>query len=62
MIAIVQELTDANANLPPVSVQPIPEPATNEVIQDTIQVQMLRLLRDITTQNGNNRSRGGQGG
>ena len=49
ILAIVQELADANANLPPVAVQPIPEPAANAVIQDTIQVKMLRLLRDIAT-------------
>ena len=36
ILAIVQELADANANLPPFPVQPIPEPAANAVIQDTI--------------------------
>ena len=36
--------------------------AANAVIQDTIQVEMLRLLRDIATQNGNNGGRGGWGG
>ena len=61
MLAIFQELADANANLPPAVVQPILEPAANAVIQDTIKVEMIRLLRDIAIQNGNNGGRGGRG-
>ena len=62
MLAIVQESADTNAYLPHVTVQLIPKPAANAVIQDTIKVEMLRISRDIPTQNGNNGGRGGQGG
>ena len=41
MLAIVQELAEANANLPPILVQTIPELAANAAIQDTIQVKMI---------------------
>ena len=34
----------------------------NALIQDIIQVEMLQLLRDIATQNGNNGGKGGWGG
>ena len=62
MLVIVQELADANANTPHVAIQSPPAPAANTVIQDTIKVEMLRLLRDIANQNGNNGGRGGRGG
>ena len=61
MLAIVQELADANSNTSLATVQPIPAPAANTVIQDTIQVKILRLLRNITTQNENNGGRGDRG-
>ena len=40
---------------------PPPAPTANAVIQDTIQMEMLQLLRDTAAQNGNNRGIGGCG-
>ena len=62
VLAIVQELAEANANPPTETVQLPPAPVANAVIQDTIQVEMLRLLQDIANRNGNNGGRGGRGG
>ena len=62
MLAIVQSIANINDN-PPVDEgqtppQPPPVSVANDVMQDTVHVEILRLLRDITQQNGNNRQRG----
>ena len=46
MLAIVQELSADNS--PPTEDDPPPEPAVNAVVQDSVQLEMLRLLREIS--------------
>ena len=54
---MVQELAIADNNPPIVDVPPPPQPTANAVLQDNVQVDILRLLREISTER-----RGGQGG
>ena len=58
MLALVQSMVIDN-NQPVEEVQPPtqpqPVPAANAVMQDNMQVKILRLLRNIAQQNGNNR-------
>ena len=61
MLALVQEMAAVNVNPPNEEVQPPQVPAANAVIQDTVQHEMLQLLRSIAA-NGNNGGQSGRNG
>ena len=58
MLELVQSMVNIDSNPPVDEAQPPPQPpplpVTNTVMQDNMQVEILRLLRDIAQQNGNN--------
>ena len=54
---MVQELAIADNSPTTNNTQPPPQPAANAVLQDNVQFNMLRLLREISTER-----RGEQGG
>ena len=62
MLAMVQGFVESNINQPPEEELPQPAPAANAVINDSIQLEMLRLLRDMSSQNNAYPGRGGRGG
>ena len=62
MLAMVQGFAESNITQPPEEEHPQPAPAANAVVQDSIQLEILRLLRDISAQNSQNSGRGGRGG
>ena len=62
MLAMVQGFAEANSNQPSEEEQPHPAPAANAVVQDSIQLEILQLLRDLAGQNNRNSGRGGRGG
>ena len=57
MLAIVQELAISDNHSPTNEAQPSPQPVENAVVQDNSQLEMLRLLREISEER-----RGGPGG
>ena len=60
MLALVQEMAAVNIEQPNEEADP-PVPAANAVIQNTVQNEMLQLLRTIAA-NGNNNGQGGRYG
>ena len=56
MLAMVQAFAIADNNPPIVDVHSLPQPTANTVLQDNVQIEILRLLREISTER-----RGGQG-
>ena len=66
MLALVQEMANVDNNPPIDDVQLPPQFAANAAVQDTVQLKMLRLLREIAqdrhTGQGSQGGRGGQGG
>ena len=62
MLAIVQELSNANNNPQTDNAHP-PEPVVNAAVQDSVQLEMLRLLREISRdRQGGSDNRNGSGG
>ena len=57
MLAMVQELVIADNNPPTSDAQSPPQPAANAALQESVQLEMLRLLRKILEER-----RGGPGG
>ena len=59
MLAMVQELAIADNNPPIVDAPPPPQPTENALLQDNVQVEILRLLHEILTER--RRGQGGRG-
>ena len=63
MLALVQEMVNAENNPLINDVQPPPQFAANTAVQDTVQLNILRLLREVAIDCHIGRGgRGGQGG
>ena len=50
MLAMVQELAIVDNNSPIVNVQSLPQPTANSVLQDNVQIEILRFLHEISTE------------
>ena len=65
MLTLVQSMANIDNNPPIDEAQPPPQsppvPVSNTVMQDNVQVGILRFLRDIANQNENNCQRGRDG-